>query len=91
MLNEKPDQKKIEKKPIILEIVQEEKNGIGCVTVKGLGKAELEFKNTIKKIMEGDKKRLILDLGALYYLPSNPWSLMDSRLQFFTSEFLISL
>ena len=56
-----------------MEIIQEEKNGIICVTVKGGMKAELvpEFEKTIKKIVESDKRRLLFDLGALEYLQSS--------------------
>ena len=56
-----------------MEIVQIEKNGIVRVTVKGKTEAELtlEFKEVVKQIIEGDKRRLLIDLGALEYLRSS--------------------
>ncbi|MGD8521150.1 MAG: STAS domain-containing protein [Desulfobacterales bacterium] len=56
-----------------VEIIQKEKNGIVCVTVKGGIEAELvpEFEKKIKKIVESDKRRLLFDLGALEYLQSS--------------------
>lgn len=56
-----------------MEIIQEEKSGIVCVTVKGGMEVELapEFEKTIKKIVENDKIRIIFDLGALEYLRSS--------------------
>jgi anti-anti-sigma regulatory factor len=52
-----------------MEIIQEEKNGIVCITVKGGMEAELvpEFEKTIKRIVESDRRRLLFDLGALEY------------------------
>ena len=49
------------------------KNGIVCVTVKGRTGAELilEFDEVVKQIVEGDKRRLLFDLGALEYLRSS--------------------
>ncbi len=56
-----------------MEIIQMEKNGIVCVTVKGKTEAELtlEFKEMVRQIVEGDKRRLLIDLGALEYLNSS--------------------
>ena len=56
-----------------MDIIQIEKNGIVCVTVKGRTEAELspEFAEVVKKIVEGDKRRLLIDLGALEYLRSS--------------------
>ena len=56
-----------------MEIIQKEKYGIVCVTVKGRMEAELslEFEEVINKIVEGDNRRLLLDLGALQYLRSS--------------------
>ena len=56
-----------------MEIIQIEKNGIVCVTIKGRTEAELspEFAEVVKKIVEGDKSRLLFDLGALEYLKSS--------------------
>ena len=56
-----------------MEIIQKEKNGIVCVTVKGRKEAGLtrEFKEVVKQIVEGDKRRLLIDLGALQYLRSS--------------------
>lgn len=53
-----------------MEIIQKEKNGIVCVTVKGPKETGLtrEFKEVVKHIVEGDKRRLLIDLGALQYL-----------------------
>ncbi len=55
-----------------MEIIQIVKNGIVRVTVKGKTEAELalEFKGVVKQIVEGDKRRLLIDLGALEYLRS---------------------
>ena len=56
-----------------MEIIQIEKNGIVCVTIKGRTEAELspEFAEVVKQIIEGDKRRLLFDLGALEYLRSS--------------------
>jgi anti-anti-sigma factor len=56
-----------------MDIIQIEKNGIVCVTVKGRTEAELtsEFAEVVKQIVEGDKRRLLIDLGALEYLRSS--------------------
>ena len=55
-----------------MEIIQKEKNGIVCVTVKGRKDAGLsqEFKEVVQQIVEGDNRRLLIDLGALEYLRS---------------------
>ena len=56
-----------------MEIIQEEKNGIVCVTIKGRTEAELtpEFEEVVKQIVQVDKSRLLFDLGALEYLRSS--------------------
>ena len=56
-----------------MKIIQNEKYGIACVTVKGRAETELthEFEVAIKKIVEGDIRHLLLDLGALDYLRSS--------------------
>ena len=56
-----------------MEIIQKEKNGIVCVTVKGRKEAglTLEFKEVVKQIVQGDRRRLLIDLGALQYLRSS--------------------
>ena len=56
-----------------MEIIQEEKNGIVCVTVKGRMEAQLapEFEKTIKAIIANDRRRLLFDLSALDYLRSS--------------------
>ena len=56
-----------------MEIIQIEINGIVCVTVKGRTEAEVtpEFAEVVKQIIEGDKRRLLFDLGALEYLRSS--------------------
>jgi stage II sporulation protein AA (anti-sigma F factor antagonist) len=56
-----------------MEIIQEEKNGMVCVTVKGGMEAELapEFEKTVKKIIESDNVRILFNLGALEYLRSS--------------------
>ena len=56
-----------------MEINQIEENGIVCVTVKGRPKAELisQFEEAVKKIVEGDKRRLLIDLSSLEYLRSS--------------------
>jgi len=53
-----------------MDIIQIEKNGIVCITVKGRTTAELspEFAEVVKQIIEGDKRCLLIDLGALEYL-----------------------
>ena len=56
-----------------MKIIQKEKNGIITVTIKGRTEAELtlELKEVVNQIVEGDKKRLLIDLGALEYLRSS--------------------
>ena len=56
-----------------MEIIQIEKNGIARVTVKGKTEAELslESKGVVKQIVEGDKRLLLIDSGALEYLRSS--------------------
>ena len=56
-----------------MDIKQEEKNGIVCVTVKGGLESQLapEFEKMINNIFKSDKRRLLLDLGALEYLQSS--------------------
>ena len=56
-----------------MEIIQEEKNGIVCVTVKGRMEAQLapDFEKTIKAIIASDSRRLLFDLSALDYLRSS--------------------
>ena len=55
-----------------MEIIQKEKNGIVTVTVKGRSEAELilELKEAVNQMVEGDKRRLLIDLSALEYLKS---------------------
>ena len=56
-----------------MKIIQNEKDGIVCVTVIGRAETQLihEFEVAIKKIVEGDNRHLLLDLGALDYLRSS--------------------
>jgi anti-anti-sigma factor len=56
-----------------MEIVQYEKYGIIYVTVEGRSETELnaEFEIVIRNIVEGDNRRLLLDLSALQYLRSS--------------------
>ena len=56
-----------------MDIIQKEKNGIVCVTIRGRMGAELspKLEKVIKAIAEGDKRRLLFDLGALEYLGSS--------------------
>jgi anti-anti-sigma factor len=56
-----------------LDIIYREKNAIICVAVKGRTQVELspEFEEVVKQIVEGDKRRLLFDLGALDYLRSS--------------------
>jgi anti-anti-sigma factor len=53
-----------------MEIIQEEKSGIICVTVKGRMEAGLApaFEKTIKEIIASDRRHLLFDLSALDYL-----------------------
>lgn len=56
-----------------MEIIQYEKYGIVYVTVRGRSEAELnsEFEKVIRNIVEGNNRRLLLDLSALLYLRSS--------------------
>lgn len=56
-----------------MEITKIEQNGIVCVTVKGRMETELalEIEKTIHAIIRSNKRRLLLDLGALEYLKSS--------------------
>jgi anti-sigma B factor antagonist len=56
-----------------METILNKKCGIVCITVKGRTETDLspEFETAIKKIIEGDNRRLLLDLGALAYLKSS--------------------
>jgi len=56
-----------------MDIIQKEKNGIVCVSVEGRTEAELSpaFEEVVKQIVEGDKRRLLIDLGALEHLRSS--------------------
>ena len=56
-----------------MEIIQNEKYGVVYVTVKGKSGTELnsEFEKVIRNIVEGDNRRLLLDLSALQYLRSS--------------------
>ena len=54
-------------------MIQTEKSGVVCVTVKGKTEAELTsaLNEVVEQMVEGDKKRLLIDLGALEYLRSS--------------------
>ena len=56
-----------------MEIIQKEKNGIVCVTVKGRMEAGLaqQFEKAIQEIIADDRNRLLFDLSALEYLRSS--------------------
>ena len=56
-----------------MEIIQKEKNGIVCVTVKGRLEARLtpELERPIEAILESGQTRLLFDLSALDYLRSS--------------------
>jgi anti-anti-sigma factor len=53
-----------------METRKNRKHGIVCMTVKSRTETEIspEFEAAIKKIVEGDNSRLLLDLSALKYL-----------------------
>ena len=55
------------------KIIQEEKNGIVCVTVKGRMEAGLApvFEKKIQDIIAGNRTRRLFDLSALDYLRSS--------------------
>lgn len=56
-----------------MQIIQEEKNGVVCVTVKGRMEARLspELEHTIDAILKRGQTRLLFDLSALEYLRSS--------------------
>jgi anti-anti-sigma factor len=56
-----------------MEIIQKEKNGIVCVTVKGCMEARLspELERTIEAILKSGQTRLLFDLSALDYIRSS--------------------
>ena len=56
-----------------MEIFHNEKYGIVYVTIRDITEAELnpEFEFVIKNIVESNRRRLLLDLGALKYLRSS--------------------
>jgi anti-sigma B factor antagonist len=56
-----------------MEIIQKEKNGIVCVTVKGRMEARLspELERSIEAILKCGQTRLLFDLSALEYLRSS--------------------
>jgi anti-anti-sigma factor len=56
-----------------MENIQNEKYGIVYVTVQGNSETEFnsEFVKVIRNIIEGDNRRLLLDLSELQYLRSS--------------------
>ena len=56
-----------------MKIIQEEKNGIVCVTVRGRLESEIarQFEKAIKEIIEKGRRRLLVDLNSLEYLRSS--------------------
>ena len=56
-----------------MKITPIEINGIVCVSFKDRTATELspEFEEAVRQIVEGDKRRLLIDLGALEYLRSS--------------------
>lgn len=56
-----------------MKIIQEEYNGIVCVTVRGRMEAQLApaFEKVIKDIIASDRRCLLFDLSALDYLRSS--------------------
>ncbi|MGD8209937.1 MAG: STAS domain-containing protein [Desulfobacterales bacterium] len=56
-----------------METRKNRKHEIVCMTVKSRTETEIspEFEVAIKKIVEGDNRRLLLDLSALKYLKSS--------------------
>ena len=56
-----------------MEIIQKEKNGIVCLSVKCRMQARLspELERTIKAILKSGQTRLLFDLSALEYLRSS--------------------
>jgi anti-anti-sigma factor len=55
-----------------MDIIQKEKNGIVCLSVKGRMEAEFvsKFETTINAIVKSGQTRLLFDLSALEYLKS---------------------
>jgi len=53
-----------------MKIIQEEQNGIVCITINSRMGTELssELEKTIKDIVAGGKRRVFFDLGSLDYL-----------------------
>lgn len=56
-----------------MEIIQSQKNGIVCVTIKGRMDARLssELERTIEGILKSGQTHLLFDLSALKYLHSS--------------------
>jgi anti-anti-sigma factor len=56
-----------------MEIIQNKKCGIVHVTIEGRSETEFnsEFEKAIRKIAQGDSRRLLVDLSALPYLKSS--------------------
>jgi len=56
-----------------MELIQNEKYGIVHVTLQGRSETELNFEidKVIRHIVEGDNRRLLLDLSDLDYLRSS--------------------
>lgn len=56
-----------------MNIIQQEHNGIVCVTIMGRMEAHLapEFEKVIKKIVASDRGHLLFDLSSLDYLRSS--------------------
>lgn len=56
-----------------MKIIQKDKNGIVCVTVKGRMEARLsqELERTIEVILKNGQTRLLFDLSSLEYLRSS--------------------
>ena len=53
-----------------MKIIQEEQNGIVCITINSRMGTELspEFEKAIKDIVDGGKPRVLFNLGSLDYL-----------------------
>jgi len=53
-----------------MKIIQEEQKGIVCITINSRMGTELspELEKTIKDIVDGDRRRVLFDLGSLDYL-----------------------
>ena len=56
-----------------MEIIQKEKNGIVCLTVKCCMEARLspELERTIEAVLQSGRTQLLFDLSALEYLRSS--------------------